>query len=97
MKVRYKESFDRFSKGTGELIEGYSGDFNIHSLSEVLVRGDWGADTSYQKDLDVFLESKQEWKDMRQAFADRDIIIDNHNTCFFEPTTKEDRERGYTL
>ena len=43
------------------------------------------------KDFDVWLESKQEWKDMAQAFRDKDLIIDNYNTIFFEPKTQEDK------
>lgn len=54
-------------------------------------------DSAYQRDFDVLLEAKREWKDLNQAFHDRDVIIDNYNTRFFEPQTPEDRERGHTL
>lgn len=56
-----------------------------------------GADSCFIRDLEVWVEALPEWKDMRQAFKDKDLIIDNHNTCFFEPTLEEDRERGFTL
>jgi hypothetical protein len=67
--------------------------FNIHALAEVLT----GDDSASIKDLDVFLEQKQEWKDMGQAFKDHDLITDNYNTCFFEPKAEEDRKRGFAL
>lgn len=51
----------------------------------------------YIKDYDVWLEAKQAWKPYVQAMKDRDIIVDNYFTCFFEPSTEEDRKRGYTL
>jgi hypothetical protein len=88
LKVRYKNNVET---------TGYASNFNMASVSEVLVQGDWGGDSAFQKDLDVFLEFKQKWKDMRKAFEDHDIITDNYNTVFFEPYNKEDKKRGYTL
>lgn len=77
---------------------GYSGDFNIHAMSEVIVQwDDDGADSMYISDLEVYLKATEEWKDMSQAFKDGDLITDNYNTIFFEPKTEEDRQRGYTL
>jgi len=86
-----------------------SSKFNINALAEVLCywigedgEGE-GASSMYIKELDIFIEAKNKtgqivgWKDMGQAFKDKDIITDNYNTYFFEPRTKEDRERGYTL
>jgi len=94
MKVRNKE------KG----YTGVSGSFNTHALSEIIVGFDDGpngepngADSCFISEYDVFLEETQKWKDMRQAFKDHDLINDNYNTVFFEPKTKEDRERGFTL
>ena len=75
----------------------HSSKFNTHAMSEVIGQGDsFGADSFFIKDLDVLLSTGQ-WKDMKQAFRDRDIITDNYNTWFFEPKTKADRDRGYTL
>jgi hypothetical protein len=65
----------------------------MHALCEVLT----GDDSAPPSELDVWLEATQSWKPMDQAFRDRDLICDNHNTCFFEPPTPEDRARGYTL
>lgn len=83
MRLRYKK--------TGTETAGST--FNMHSLDEVLT----GDDSPSVSELDVFLPSTGEWKDMSQAFKDHDIIMDNYNTCFFVPPTDADRERGYTL
>jgi len=85
MKVRYKK--------TGSEAYAYSRNFNVNAIGEVLT----GDDSSLIAELDVYLEALGQWKDMRRAFRDKDLIIDNYNTCFFEPTSEEDRERGYTL
>lgn len=83
MKIRYKKSGSESSASR----------FNIHATAEVLT----GDDSPYISDLDVWLESRQEWKDMGAAFNDHDLIPDNYNTWFAEPLTNEDRERGYFL
>lgn len=83
MKVRYKK--------TGAIAG--SNKFNTTALYEILT----GDDSAFIKDMDVFLEKTGEWKDMRQAFKDHDLIVDNYNTYFFEPENEEDRKRGYTL
>lgn len=83
MKVKYKKS---------GVIAG-SSMFNTSTVGEVLT----GDDSAYIKELDVWLEALQEWKDMPQAFKDHDLIADNFNTCFFEPRNEEDRKRGYSL
>ena len=83
MKVRYK-------KHPKEVIP--CSRFNTSTLGEVIL-----LDTSeFISELDVWLEQKQEWKDMHQAFMDKDLITNNLNTCFFEPETPEDSERGFT-
>ena len=79
MKLRYKKS------GT----ETHSSRFNTHALAEVLT----GDDSVLIHDLDVWVNG--EWKDMRQAFQNRDIIPDNFNEWFGEPQSTEDRERGF--
>jgi len=76
----------------------YSNKFNVHGLSEIIIQhSEYGADSAYIKDFDIFLEQKQEWKDMAQAFKNKDLITDNHNIYFFEPKNEEDRKRGFTL
>ena len=90
MKVRGKD---------GSWIGG-SSQFNTHGLGEIIVGfnpSENGMDSMFIKDCEVFIEAFGEWKDMRQAFKDKDIIVDNYNTRFFEPKSIEDRERGYTL
>lgn len=57
----------------------------------------FGVDLFYIKDLDVWIEGLGKWKDMRLAFRDKDLIIDNHNTVFFEPENEDERKRGYRL
>lgn len=81
MKVRYKLT------GT----EADASRFNVHALAEVLT----GDDSAFISDLDIWINGQ--WKDMREAFKDRDIIPDNYNTFFGEPKSEEDRERGYFL
>ena len=83
MKIRYKKSG----------LEGNAFCFNASAINEVLT----GDDSSFISDLDVWLDKKREWKDMKEAFENHDLITDNHNICFFEPNTREDQERGYTL
>lgn len=83
MKVRYKT--------TGEIT--YASQFNVTALSEVLTCDD----SPFISELDVWIEAKQEWVDMRQAFRDKDLITDNYNTIFFELETEEDKLRGFTL
>lgn len=81
MKVRYKLT------GT----EADASQFNVHAMAEVLT----GDDSAYVSDLDVWVNG--EWKDMGQAFKDRDIIPDNYNQWFATPYSDEERERGYIL
>jgi hypothetical protein len=83
MRVRYKKS--------GYIT--YSGSFNLNALNEVLT----GDDSPFVSQLDVWLDKKQEWKDMGKAFTDHDLITDNWNTCFFEPENEEDKKLGYKL
>ena len=83
MRLRYKTTNEEFiSQG-----------FNVHAISEVLT----GDDSVYIKDLDVYLEktSPPGWKDLRQAFKDKDVIIDNYNTTFREPLNEQERAQGY--
>lgn len=79
MKVRYKNT----------RTEADASHFNVHALAEVLT----GDDSAFISDLDVWVNG--EWKDMREAFKDRDIIPDNYNTFFGVPRNEEDRQRGY--
>lgn len=77
-----------------------SSEFNLSCLGEILITylPDGDRDSDYIKNYEVYLErNKAEWKDMIQAFKDHDLITNVHNTVFFEPSTREDRERGLTL
>lgn len=86
MKVRLKK--------TGDI--GQSDRFNNSSpVSEVIVYYEEGdADSVFIKDLDVLL-SNGKWKDMSMAFNDKDLIPDNYNVRFKEPSNYEERNRGY--
>lgn len=89
MQVRTKENPDS---------EFYAGRFNVCALDEVEGCSEaFGVDLFYIKDLDVWIEGLGKWKDMRLAFRDKDLIIDNHNTVFFEPENEDERKRGYRL
>lgn len=81
MKVRYKHLGS----------EACASRFNVHALAEVLT----GDDTVSIRELDVFVNGA--WKDMGQAFRDKDIIPDNYNEFFGVPQNKEDKERGFFL
>jgi hypothetical protein len=85
LKLRYKAHPEEVRTGHFQL--------NTCALNEVLT----GDDSAYFHDLEVFIEARQEWKCLRQAFKDKDVITDNYNTWFAEPTAEEDRERGYFL
>lgn len=76
---------------------GLSDNFNLHGLGEVIVTFDDGSGTEsmFINELDIFLPSLGMWKDMEQAFKDKDIIPDNYNTIFAEPKCDKDRENGY--
>lgn len=83
MRLRYK--------ATGEEC-GFQG-LNVYALSEVLT----GDDSAFMRDLDVYLEKTNppSWKDLLQAFKDKDVIVDNRNTTFREPLNEQERARGY--
>jgi hypothetical protein len=84
MKVRYKEK---------PHITGSASDFNTHSASEVLVHFHGGdAASVFIRDLQVELVTG--WKDLKQAFADQDLVPDNYNTWFGVPNA-EQKARGY--
>lgn len=74
-----------------------SSNFNVNAMSEILVYWKEEMDTCFIKDFDVFIEANKKWMDLSEAFKQHDVIIDNYNTCFFEPQTIEDRKRGFAL
>jgi hypothetical protein len=75
---------------------GFSHSFNTHSLSEIIIGyDDDSMDSDDISNFDVYLEKKNEWKDMGQAFKDRDIIPDNYNAHFREPKNEQERQQGY--
>ncbi len=86
MKVRYHDR----PHVTGTAIE-----FNTHATAEVLLNFDEGDATSeFIRELDVQLPDGN-WKPMKRAFADKDIIPDNTNSWFGLPTSPEEKQRGW--
>jgi hypothetical protein len=73
---------------TGEVSE-----FNTHGLGEIVGGIGEDYDSWYIRDLEVLING--EWKDMMQAFKDKDLIPNNFNTRFIEADNQVDKERGY--
>lgn len=74
---------------------GHSSEFNTSSLSEVIVYyDDGGADSEYMQALEVWL-SNQTWVNMRDAFAEKQLICDNYNRYFREPKNDDEMLRGW--
>lgn len=81
--------------------EGLSSEFNTCGGGEVIVcllnkDGVFeGQDSAFISELEVYIDSTEEWKNMNEAFKDKDIISDKCNTCFREPLTEEERQQGH--
>lgn len=73
-------------KKTGEI--WFSNQFNMSSICELIIMNDSGADSAFISDFDVWLESKNQWKDLGDSFKDKDVITDNYDTEFFENHNK---------
>lgn len=82
-------------KDTGLI--AHSNSFNMHGLSEIVVgyEGDGGMDSSPVRDWMVWIEKKNQWKGLSQAFKDRDVIEDNYCQFFKEPANEQERKQGY--
>ena len=80
MKLRHRKTH----------ISAASNRFNVQALAEI----DVGNDSMFISDLEVFVNG--DWKDMNEAFRDRDIIPNNYNSTFDVPETEEDKKRGYS-
>lgn len=87
MKLRWK------NPKTGEYVDCRGWQFNVHALFEVIVYFEDDSDTIPGSELEVELHG--EWIALGQAFRDKLLITDNYNTCFFEPASEAERERGY--
>lgn len=88
MKVRYKTVDGRY-------VEGYSDSFNTHGLGEIIVYfDDDSCDSMFIRGFEVQLPSG-EWKNMNEAFRDRDIIPNNLNTSFGYPRSDEEKKQGF--
>jgi hypothetical protein len=88
MKVRYTSRLD---------ITGDSSTFNMHGLGEVIVYFPEGDATSEEiRELDVWLDSRQEWVPLGEALKRNDVITDNRVTSFREPRDQAERDRGWS-
>lgn len=81
------------NKKTGT--KGHSDTFNVHALSEIIVTFPDNYSSEYIADYDVYLESRQAWYDMQDAFREKLIIPDNYNTRFREPVNAAEQEKGW--
>lgn len=79
-------------------VKGSSIKFNTLSLNEVIVNFDDGDHDSVSiSDLDVYIKRESKWIPLSDAFEQKLVITDNHNTRFFEPKDEEERIRGYRI
>jgi hypothetical protein len=85
-------------------VTGSTSDFNTHAMFEVIFYFDpspgspgGDCDSVFGRDVEVFIEAKQQWMDLGEALRSHDVINDNFASHFFEPRNTEDRQRGYTL
>lgn len=85
MKLRNRE--------TGEECTSYR--FNVYGLREIIVHYPTELDSDFICNYEVWLTKSMEWKDMREAFRDGDLIVNDENTKFFEPENDDEREKGY--
>ena len=97
MRVRYKNNPE---------ITGWAERLNTSALDEVLLNFDDGDATSeYFRELEVLLQKPLptsdhvagEWVPLSVALSTHDVVSDNYNTRIFEPSTEEDRARGFAL
>jgi len=78
-----------------ENTEGWSTEFNTHSLNEVIVYFDDGdADSMFFQDVEVLL-SNQVWIGLKEALGLHLVIPDNYNRYFREPRSELEREKGW--
>lgn len=92
MKIRLKDN---------PKVTGFSMGFNIHAMAEVIVGFDddesgqsMGMDSCFISELQVLLKDGA-WKDLGQAFKDKDVITDNYNIDFREPLNEAEKEQGW--
>ena len=75
---------------------GYSSEFNIHSLDEIIVYFEDGdCSSEFISDYEAYLSLTSGWVNMNEAFESQYIIINNENTNFREPYNDHERERGW--
>ena len=88
MKVRIKNSSERMNI--------YANEFATCDSTLVIGHDELGlsnANIFKVRDLEVWIEALQEWKNMYSALIDCDLIVDDHNIHFFEPINEEQKQR----
>lgn len=71
-------------------VEGYGSNFNLCSINDILVYFDDGSIEEYSpSQLDVYLTKTEEWKYLTDAFRDKDVVTNDENTFFYEPTEEQ--------
>lgn len=63
---------------------GWSSEFNVHALGEVIVQFDEGdADSEFIRDYEVL--TRRGWVSLTAALSDGLLAVDDLNTRFYEP------------
>jgi hypothetical protein len=76
---------------------GFSSGFNTHAMAEIFVGFDDGDyTTDFMHNYEVLL-SNGAWKNLSDAFKDKDVIPDNYNCYFREPANLFEKNQGYYL
>lgn len=89
LRVRY------YNTNKEDYVYGESNSFNTHGFGEIIVYFDNDTcDSEYMHNFEVQLSSG-EWKNMNEAFEDKDIIPDNSNTYFDFPHSIEEKIQGF--
>jgi hypothetical protein len=74
--------------------------FNVNAMSEVYIGNiDYGMDTVFIKDLEVWLRKLGTWKSMTYAFKDKDLVTDDFNEQIYEtlPGVLTDANKEYII
>ena len=87
MEVRYRNKDGNYSYGN-------SSRMNTAAMAEAVVYFDTNCDSIFFSDLEVKLPDGS-WKDMNQAFTDKDIVPNNLNTAFDYPHSEQEYAQGF--
>jgi hypothetical protein len=74
---------------------GFSSSFNVSTTEEIIVSYHNGDRKSQSVDDWEVMLPNGDWKILKDAFRDKDIIPDDIKLYFRPPITEAERERGY--